>query len=91
MSTDHSTGTETIEVLVFGMQSRAIGADRVTLNELSFPVAASEVLTLIARVSPELSASMGVSRLAINHEFADSTTLIHAGDEVALVGLISGG
>lgn len=83
--------TEAFTVRVFGMQSQAIGADRLTLDDVRYPVLASHVLTRIAETYPELSGSIGASRLAVNHEFADSQTLIHCGDEVALVGLISGG
>lgn len=80
-----------LPVLVFGMQARAIGSDRLTLANTESPIAASAVLSRIAETHPDLSASIGVSRLAVNHEFATAETLINEGDEVALVGLISGG
>lgn len=80
-----------LPVLVFGMQAHAVGSDRLMLTSIDSPIAAADVLTLIAETHPDLSASIGASRLAVNHEFATPETLIHEGDEVALVGLISGG
>ena len=80
-----------LQVLVFGPQARMVGTDRLTLKELRLPTAANELLSRIGNRYPELAASLSVSRLAVNQEFVDTTALINTGDEVALIGLISGG
>lgn len=83
--------SQDLPVLLFGLQAQRVGSDRLIFRNISSPATAAEVLSLIAQTQPDLSASLGVSRLAVNHEFATEETLIHEGDEVALVGLISGG
>ncbi len=78
-------------VLVFGPQAHTAGTDRLHIQGILFPVSAGELMTEIAATYPDLAASLGVSRIAINHEFATPDSSIAYGDEVALVGLISGG
>ncbi|MCM2373181.1 MoaD/ThiS family protein [Aporhodopirellula aestuarii] len=76
---------------MFGPQAKLIGCDRLILSDVNFPVRVDELMPMLIHHYPDLSASIGVSRLAVNHEFAAADSLINAGDEVALVGLISGG
>ncbi|MBB3209653.1 molybdopterin converting factor small subunit [Rhodopirellula rubra] len=89
-----STNNEIIgelQVLVFGPQARTVGTDRMKLGKTKFPITADALMSRIVETYPNLSSSIGVSRLAVNHEFVESNSLINAQDEVALVGLISGG
>lgn len=86
-----SATTGDLQVLVFGPQAHSVGTDRLLIVDIHFPITAGELMTKIASVYPDLAASIGVSRIAINHEFAASDCLIGSGDEVAIVGLISGG
>ncbi|SMP46147.1 hypothetical protein SAMN06265222_10272 [Neorhodopirellula lusitana] len=78
-------------VLVFGPQSQTVGLDRLPVACGSLPISASDLMKQIATQHPQLEPSLGVSRLAVNHEFADDNMLIGQDVEVALVGLISGG
>lgn len=86
-----SNQTGDLQVRVFGSQAHSVDTDRLTVCDLHFPVTAGELLTEIAEAYPALAGSLGVSRIAINHEFAAPDCQIESGDEVALIGLISGG
>jgi molybdopterin converting factor small subunit len=50
-----------------------------------------ELLRALAAAEPALARSLPKSRLAVNFEFADPSQSIHCGDELALIGMISGG
>ncbi|MEN0020615.1 MAG: MoaD/ThiS family protein [Planctomycetota bacterium] len=52
---------------------------------------AGAVLESLGKASEALRESLRTSRLAVNHEFAGGDTVIRPGDEVALVGMVSGG
>ncbi|TWT64851.1 MoaD/ThiS family protein [Allorhodopirellula solitaria] len=80
-----------LSVLVFGPQARSAGTDRLRLSAIEFPITAGKLISKIAETYPDLASSLNVSRIAVNHEFATAGCPIQRGDEVALVGLISGG
>lgn len=88
-ASEQSTGV--LHVLVFGSQAHSVGTDRLDIDDLQFPTTVVELMTKIATVYPAIASSLGVSRIAINHEFAAGDSEIRVGDEVALIGLISGG
>ncbi|MEL6895274.1 MAG: MoaD/ThiS family protein [Planctomycetota bacterium] len=80
-----------IEVKVFGPQAESIGEQVMEISVPQLPVSSEDVLAAIPNHYPRLSDSMRVSRLAINHAFARPGQMIRAEDEVALIGMISGG
>lgn len=80
-----------LQVLVFGPQAQAVGASSVAVTGVTLPTTASVVLELLAEQHVELNSSIKISRLAVNQKFASDETEIQLGDEVALIGLISGG
>ena len=84
-------GDSCLQVLVFGSQAQTVQRDVLDITGVEFPVTASELLNRIASQYPDLAPSIGVSRLAVDHEFVDDASQIAEGCEVALVGLISGG
>ncbi|EMI58486.1 MoaD/ThiS family protein [Rhodopirellula sallentina] len=88
---DHPSVAGELRVLVFGPQAKTAGVDCLRLGTINFPIRADEVLSMIAEQYPEIAPTLGVSRVAINHEFAESGSVIKPSDEVALIGLISGG
>lgn len=77
-------------VLLFGPQARLAGKREVNLD-LPDDADVAAVLRALADAEPSLVPSMNVSRLAINQDFADADRRIGANDELALIGLISGG
>ncbi len=91
--TPHVSASPTgdLQVLVFGPQAQSVDAERLVLTGVSFPITPDALLIKIADAYPELASSLGVSRIAVNHSFAAPNASVEYGDEVALVGLISGG
>ena len=79
-----------IEVKIFGPQARL--AQRSSIRIALEPAATCEALRAkLAEAEPELAPSLPRSRFAINHEFAAESQAIREGDEVALIGMVSGG
>ncbi len=80
-----------ITVLLFGPQATLAGARSVEVVVDGASPTAREVLAAIGEAAPELVGSLAASRLAINHEFAPGDRIVSPGDEVALIGMVSGG
>lgn len=78
-------------VLLFGPQALKIEATEARVRDIEFPIRVSDLITELTRQYPVLESSIVVSRLAVNQEFASPEWFIQADDEVALIGLISGG
>ncbi len=79
-----------MRVLLFGPEAAAVGAPHVDLD-LSLPCDCAQVRERLARAAPELAPALASARFAVNHAFADDSHTVHPGDEVALIGLVSGG
>jgi len=79
-----------VEVLLFGAEAAAAGGDRV---EVEAPEGAGvhEVKERLGAACPALLPMLGAGRLAVNSEFAGPERVVRPGDEVALIGLVSGG
>lgn len=79
-----------IEILLFGPQAKLAQRDRVTI-ELGADTTVSQALLTLRDTVPELAESLNVSRLAVNHEYACADDRLAEDDEVALIGMVSGG
>jgi|GEM_PF-474953 len=77
-----------VEVRLFGPERAAAGRDTVAVD-LAESATAGDVLAAVGEACPGLS--LAAARLAVNHEFAEPARAIASGDEVALIGLVSGG
>lgn len=80
-----------LEVLLFGPQAALVGERSVVIESPGDTVTAAEVIDRLATAAPALADSIGVSRLAVNHEFVGDDHSLLEGDEVALIGMVSGG
>jgi len=81
----------TIVVKLFGPQARMCGRTEVSL-EVSGEGATYDALTKqLAEAEPSLRESLATSRLAVNHEYALPEQISREGDDVALIGMVSGG
>ncbi len=80
-----------VSVLLFGPQATLAGARSVDLAIEKEAPSVSDVLAALHEAAPALTGSLASSRLAINHEFAAADQTIRQGDEVALIGMVSGG
>lgn len=66
-------------------------ADAVELEFDSDSISLEEFRTVLIARSPALEGLMRVSRVAVNHAFADASTRLCAGDEIAIIPPVSGG
>lgn len=80
-----------IDVLLFGPQAELAQTDRVAVQIDSADATVTLVMTELATAVPALAESLESSRLAVNHAYAASDDAITSGDEVALIGMVSGG
>ncbi len=78
-----------VRVKLFGPEAKAAGT-RETALDLAEPTCAALVERL-AEEYPMLRPLLGTCRFAINHEFVDMSYKIEPGDEIALIGMVSGG
>jgi molybdopterin converting factor small subunit len=80
----------TIRVLLFGPEAAAAGRDRVEVEAPADPTC-HELRERIGAACPALRPLLPAARFAINAEFAAMDAVVRPGDEVALIGLVSGG
>lgn len=79
-----------MRVLLFGAEAQAVGGPWVEVL-VGEGARVEEVVRALASQHPALMWSMGHARLARNHEFARGEDVVGEGDELALIGLVSGG
>lgn len=79
-----------IRVKLFGQLADAAGGREVEV-ELTAPANCAALRAELACSSPGLAALLPACRFAVNHAFATEDQPIREGDEVALIGLVSGG
>ncbi len=76
-----------VTVQLFASYADAVGGSRLTVA-LDEPATVGELRRAIASLSPALPPRPLV---AVNAEYADDSTAIHAGDEVAVIPPVTGG
>jgi molybdopterin synthase catalytic subunit len=79
-----------LRVLLFAGLRERLRRDSLDL-EVPAGATARDLLAALARAAPDLSASLGVCRVAVNHEFVAADHVLAAGDEVAVIPPVSGG
>ena len=80
----------TVEVLLFGPERAAANADRVRVT-LARDCSCAALRTGLALAVPPLAKSLAAARFAVNSAFVPDSHEIKQGDEVALIGMVSGG
>lgn len=79
-----------VRVLLFGPEAAAAG--RAFVDADAPPGATSaDIKAAVARACPAVAPLLGPARLAVNAEFVPDGRAVCPGDEVALIGLVSGG
>ncbi|WP_432799528.1 MoaD/ThiS family protein [Poriferisphaera sp. WC338] len=83
----------TVKVLLFGPHANVLGADHavVDIEAAGEVVACGRLRSAMVQQYPALAGLMQGSRFAVNHAYVDDAAMIHEQDEVALIGMISGG
>ena len=79
-----------LRVLLFAGLRERLRRDALDL-ELHAGARAADVLAALAAASPDLSGSLVVCRVAVNHEFVAADHPVAEGDEVAIIPPVSGG
>jgi molybdopterin converting factor small subunit len=81
-----------ITVHLFGPQARMVGQSAVEFDGSDAPIACATLREWLMRAVPELIESLPTSRFAVNYEYVvDERQSIGPEDEVALIGMVSGG
>ena len=78
-------------VKIFGPQALLAETRACKITITGDRTSAAEVLKAVADAYPSLASSIESSRLAVNQEFASPEQPVMAQDELALIGMISGG
>ena len=79
-----------VRVLLFGAEAAAAGRADVRVR-VDGACTCATVKRELARALPALAGMVGSARVAVNAEFAPPEQPIKDGDEVALIGMVSGG
>ena len=80
-----------IEVLLFGPQAAMAQRDRVTLEVADPRPTTAAVKQALRDALPQLAPSLDQSRLAVNCAYVGEDEQVDAADEIALIGMVSGG
>lgn len=80
-----------VQVMLFGPIADMLGSDTVAVDTPSEQPTARTVLDTLGAQNPTVSDAVRACRLAINHSFAHDDAIVDADDELALIGLVSGG
>ncbi len=84
--------TSTFTVLLFGPYRDALGTPRVMVKiEHTSAVTPPALFAALRTQAPALAPLLPAARLAKNGEFAAETEPLTSSDELALIGLVSGG
>jgi len=80
-----------INVLLFGPQAEMAKANILTVEVETDRASVGSVMAALGVAAPGLGPSLPNSRLAVNHTYAASDDVLSESDEVALIGMVSGG
>jgi molybdopterin converting factor small subunit len=78
-------------VLLFGPLSLRARADRVRVPVSAVPTTCAALRVALEGAYPELTELLPLHRFAINGHFQEEGATVGPGDEVALIGMVSGG
>lgn len=80
-----------VTVRLFGQEASAVGRAAMTVRLDGDRCTPAALRAALLAAEPRLAATLPHCRLAVNHAFASEMQPITATDEVALIGLVSGG
>lgn len=78
-------------ILLFGPMAQAAEADSLMLECVGGGAIVADLRRGIAASHPALAGLLGSHRFAINSQFAREDQAVTADDEIALIGMVSGG
>lgn len=80
-----------VDVLLFGPEAASVGAGRLGVDLPAGDTTCAQIRSAMSRLEPRLGPSLATARFAVNHQFVDDAHVITPGDEIALIGPVSGG
>ena len=80
-----------VTVKLFGPAAQRVGAREVPLTLPGERVSCAQLRAALAAARPAIADLLPASRFAVNQEFAADEDGVSAGDEVALIAMVSGG
>jgi molybdopterin converting factor small subunit len=80
-----------LRVRLFGQDAQLAGQGHVQLDLPGETITCAQIRSALAGAVPCLSGAMKHGRLAVNHAFGQDDQAVTAHDEVALIGMVSGG
>lgn len=83
--------TQRFTVLVFGPVARTAGAQEVQVSLRGDPITCGHLREAIRQQHPRLEALLRVCVFGVNHALAKDTQVLRSTDEIALIGMVSGG
>lgn len=81
----------TYRIMLFGPQARLAGKSELSITLPGETATPSMMMESIAKQAQALAESLPASRLAVNHSYVGPDDSITPGDEIALIGMVSGG
>lgn len=78
-------------IKLFGTEAIAVGRRQVEVTLDDPVVTCRELRDAVVQEAPMLAGTIDSCRFAVNSEFVDSDHKVGADDEVALIGMVSGG
>lgn len=79
-----------VNVLLFGPEARALGAGGARVR-LGAGGNCGQLKDALGREHPALAPFLRTARFAVNSEFVPPDYVVREGDEIALIGMVSGG
>ena len=79
-----------VNVLYFAGAKEATGV-RMESMELPKNTAVNELLSNLSMIYPKIRDMLNIIQISVNYEVVDKGTILHEGDEVAILPPISGG
>lgn len=80
-----------LTVLLFGPYAETVNDSSVTLEIASSTCSAGEVKVSLAQQYPKLSGMLSAARIAVNQQAVQPDHPVQESDELAVIGLVSGG
>ncbi|MDH3425652.1 MAG: MoaD/ThiS family protein [Acidimicrobiia bacterium] len=81
----------TYQVLLFGAEAMAAGTKTVDIANDDPAVTTADLKTLLIEAVPAIAGTVPTCRVAVNQTFVADDHKIVATDEIALIGMVSGG
>ena len=80
-----------VAVKLFGPAAQRVGSREVRITLEGERPTCQDLRAALAHAQPSLGDMLPASRFAVNQEFAGDNDPVRAGDEVALIAMVSGG